>query len=113
NAAPSKLMMGDAGARSMGLFIALAVLKSGSPFMYFFVAFVLIMDGGLGLVKVTLLRFFKIHILKNVRTPLHDYVRKTRGWSNTQCVTRFAIIQVVVSIMAMYMILSSLQKLMP
>ncbi|MCR5609656.1 MAG: phospho-N-acetylmuramoyl-pentapeptide-transferase [Lachnospiraceae bacterium] len=38
NATPSKLMMGDAGSRSMGLFIALAVLKSGSPFMYFFMA---------------------------------------------------------------------------
>ena len=36
-------------------------------------------------------------ILKNTRTPLHDHVRKVWDWSNTQTVTRFAIIQIVVS----------------
>lgn len=104
NATPSKLLMGDAGSRAMGLFIAFAVLWSGSPFMYVFVAIVLILDGGLGLIKVSLLRFLKIHILKNVRTPLHDQVRKVDGWSNTQTVFRFAIIQIVVSVAAIYMI---------
>ena len=104
NATPSKLLMGDAGSRAMGLFIAMAVLKSGSPFIYLAVAIVLILDGGLGLIKVALLRFLKIHILKNVRTPLHDQVRKVNGWSNTQTVFRFAIIQIVVSVALIYVI---------
>lgn len=98
NAAPSRLMMGDAGSRAMGIFISIAILKTGSPFLYIPAAFVLIMDGGLGLLKVALLRFFKISILKNIRTPLHDHVRKNMDWSNTQTVFRFAIIQIVVSI---------------
>lgn len=98
NSTPSILMMGDAGSRAMGLFIAICAIKSGAPFLYVFVAIVLILDGGLGLVKVFLLRYLKIHILKNVRTPLHDQVRKVNNWSNTQCVYRFAIIQAVIGI---------------
>ena len=102
NATPSKLMMGDAGSRSMGLFISIAILKTGSPFLYIPVALVLILDGGLGLLKVSLLRFLKIHILKNVRTPLHDHVRKVWEWSNTQTVYRFAIIQIILAVATLY-----------
>jgi len=102
NAAPSKLIMGDAGSRAMGLFISLAVLKTGCPLLYIPAAFVLLLDGGLGLIKVFLIRFFKIHILKNVRTPLHDHVRKVWDWSNTQTVFRFAIIQIIISAAVIY-----------
>ena len=97
NATPSRMMMGDAGSRAMGLFISIIALKSGSPLLFIPVAIVLILDGGLGLLKVALLRFLKIHILKNTRTPLHDHVRKNLGWSNTQTVFKFAIIQIVIS----------------
>lgn len=97
NATPSRLMMGDAGSRAMGLFISIAVLKTGAPFLYIPIALALLLDGGLGLLKVALLRFCKIHILKKVRTPLHDHVRKEWGWSNTQTVYRFAIIQIIVA----------------
>lgn len=102
NATPSRLMMGDAGSRAMGLFISIAILKTGSPLLYIPVALVLILDGGLGLIKVALLRFLKIHILKNTRTPLHDHVRKVWGWSNTQCVYRFAIIQIILAVATVY-----------
>lgn len=105
NATPSNLMMGDAGSRAIGIFIAVAVLKTGMPLLYIPVAFMLIVDGGLGLVKVFLLRFLKIRILKNTRTPLHDHVRKVKGWSNTQTVFRFVIIQVVISMAAVYMLM--------
>lgn len=105
NATPSKLLMGDAGSRAMGIFIAIAVLKLHSPFLYLLVAAVLIVDGGLGLIKVSLLRFLKIHILKDVTTPIHDHVRKKLGWSNAQVVFRFAIIQIVVSLAAVYLVM--------
>ena len=104
NATPSKLMMGDAGSRAMGLFISIAILKTNSPFLYIPVALVLILDGGLGLVKVALLRFCKIRILTNVRTPLHDQVRKVMGWSNTQAVFRFAIIQAMIGLAVLYLV---------
>lgn len=105
NATPSKLLMGDAGSRAMGIFIAIAILKTGSPFLYVLVAAMLIVDGGLGLVKVFLLRFLKIKILKNTRTPIHDHVRKVSGWSNTQTVFRFSIIQIVISIATIYLLM--------
>lgn len=102
NATPSRLLMGDAGSRAMGLFISIAILKTGCPFLYIPVALVLILDGGLGLLKVSLIRFLKIHILNNVRTPLHDHVRKVWDWSNTQTVFRFAIIQIILSAAVVY-----------
>ncbi|MBR6910106.1 MAG: phospho-N-acetylmuramoyl-pentapeptide-transferase [Lachnospiraceae bacterium] len=104
NATPSRLMMGDAGSRALGLFIAICALKSGDPFIFIPLALVFILDGGLGLLKVFLLRFLKIHILKNVRTPLHDQVRKVWGWSNTQCVYRFCIIQLVICAVVFFLI---------
>ncbi len=102
NATPSRLLMGDAGSRAMGLFISIAVLKTGRPLLYIPVALGLILDGGLGLIKLSLLRVFRIRILKNVRTPLHDHVRKIWGWSNTQTVFRFAIIQILLAVAVIY-----------
>ncbi len=104
NATPSKLMMGDAGSRAMGLFIALVMLKSGAPILYIPAALVLILDGGLGLLKVSVIRVLKWKkFMHNIRTPLHDHVRKVWDWSNTQAVYRFAIIQVVLGIVVVYL----------
>ena len=102
NASPSRLLMGDAGSRAIGFFLAVAILKTGSPFLYIPAAILLIVDGGLGLVKVFLLRFFKIKILANTRTPIHDHMRKNKGWSDTQVVFRFAIVQIVISIALLF-----------
>lgn len=104
NATPSCLMMGDAGSRAIGLFIAIAIMKTGSPFLYLLVAAVLMVDGGIGLVKVSLLRFLKIKILTNIRTPLHDHVRKNKKWSNAQTVFKFAIIQIMISAAVLWLI---------
>ena len=104
NASPSKLLMGDAGSRAIGVFIALAILKTGSPLYYIPAAIILIIDGGLGLIKVSLLRFLKIKIMTNIRTPIHDHVRKNKGWSDTQVVIRFAIIQAIVSVSILFSI---------
>ena len=102
NCTPSRLLMGDAGSRAMGLFISLAVLKTQRPLLYIPVALVLLFDGGLGLVKITLIRLFKIHIMKQIRLPFHDHVRKAWGWSNTQTVYRFAIIQIIAAVATVY-----------
>lgn len=102
NASPSRLLMGDAGSRAIGFFIALAALKTGSPLLYIPAAFILLMDGGLGLVKVFLLRTVKIKILTNTRTPIHDHVRKNIGWSDTQVVIRFVILQLMISLLVIF-----------
>lgn len=102
NASPSRLLMGDAGSRAIGFFLAVAILKTGSPFLFIPAAIVLIVDGGLGLVKVFLLRFLKIKILANTRTPIHDHMRKNKGWSDTQVVFRFSIVQLVISLALLF-----------
>ncbi|MDD5901549.1 MAG: phospho-N-acetylmuramoyl-pentapeptide-transferase [Lachnospiraceae bacterium] len=104
NATPSRMMMGDAGSRAMGLFIAVTALQTGHVLLYIPFAILMILDGGLGLVKVALLRFLKIRILKNTRTPLHDHVRKNLGWSNTQTVFKFAIMQIAIAFAIVWLI---------
>lgn len=105
NITPSQLLMGDAGSRAIGFFIAVLMMKSYHPILYLLAGFMLIIDGGLGLLKVSLLRFLHIHILKNVRTPIHDYARKTLLWSDSQVVFKFTMIQIIASTIMMLWIL--------
>lgn len=106
NCSPSTILMGDAGSRALGVFLALMCLKTGSPMAFIPLTFMLIVDGGLGLIKVSFIRFLKLkNFMKNIRTPIHDHVRKNKGWSDTQVVTRFVIIQIVICV-CYYMICS-------
>lgn len=100
NTSPSSMLMGDAGSRALGFYIAIVAIKSQHPFIYILLAGMLIIDGGLGLAKLFLKRFLKISILKNTRTPIHDHVRKNVGWSDTQVVVRFVIIQILLAVIA-------------
>lgn len=102
NANPSTILMGDAGSRAIGIFIAIIALKSSTPLIYLMLSLVMILDGGLGLIKVALKRFLKISILKNVRCPLHDQARKVYNWSNTQVVFRFVIIQIIINVLTVW-----------
>lgn len=98
NCSPSSMLMGDAGSRALGLLLALAFMLTGDPILYIPCALVLILDGGLGLLKLTVLRVTKSKtFMKNIRTPLHDHARKNKGWSDTQVVTRFTLLQLLVS----------------
>ena len=97
NAKPSTLLMGDAGSRAMGFFLAILALKCGHPFAFLLAALVFIVDGSLGIIKISLKRFLHISILKNTRTPLHDCARKQKGWSDEQVVARWLILQAVAS----------------
>lgn len=105
NSSPSSMLMGDAGSRALGFFIAIITIKSGHPFIYILLAGVFLIDGGLGLVKVFLLRFLKVGILKKTLTPIHDHVRKKHHWSDTQVVVRFIIIQALLGIVAYIIVL--------
>lgn len=101
NSKPSSMLMGDAGSRALGFYIAVIAMKTGHPFAYLLIALVVIIDGGIGLVKIFLKRFLKISILKNTLTPLHDHVRKNKEWSDTQVVFRFSIYQILLIVVAM------------
>ncbi len=117
NAEPSKVLMGDAGSRFLGLLLGAGVLASGNPFLVLAFAPVVLVNGGGGLVKILLLRFLKrcglevrppsmleqaqeekkvfvVKALQSVRFPLHDHCKKTLKWSNAQVLMRFTLLQI-------------------
>ena len=98
NAEPSTMMMGDAGSRAIGVFLGIALLETGNIILAIPLCILILLDGLLGIAKVSLKRFLKISIMKNIRTPLHDHFRKNKGWSNTQTIFRFQIVQTVISL---------------
>ena len=95
NSYPSAVLMGDAGSRPIGLLLGVLVLATGNPFLILVVAFMVLANGATGMVKVVLLRFFKIGIFRKIRYPLHDHVRHNLGWSNTQVLVRFVLLQAI------------------
>ena len=83
---PSTMLMGDAGSRAIGIYLALIAMKSLHPFSFLLIGLVFIIDGGLGLAKVFIMRFLKIPFLKNIRCPIHDHLRKNKGWKDVPVV---------------------------
>ena len=99
NANPSAMLMGDAGSRAIGVLLAIAMMKTGSPLLFFPICLMLIIDGGASLVKISCIKFLRMkNFMKNIRTPIHDHLKKNAGWSPTHIVFRLAIIQAVVSL---------------
>lgn len=73
--------------------------------MFVPLAAVLIIDGGLGLIKLTVRRVLKKkNFMDGLRTPIHDHMRKNKGWSDTQVVIRFSILQVVIGYLAIHLL---------
>ena len=106
NCSPSQMLMGDAGSRALGVFLAVMFLKTAAPFAFIPMAIVIILDGGLGLLKLSFRRFLKIkNFMEGIRTPLPDHARKNKGWSDTQVVIRFTILQIIVNLCFMAFVL--------
>ncbi len=116
NAEPSRVLMGDAGSRLLGMLVGVAVLVAGNPFLIVVVSPVVLVNGGTGLFKLILLRAFRrigfdvrpphmltqdaaakqsplVKALHRIRFPLHDHCRKNMCWSNAQVLMRFVLIQ--------------------
>ncbi|MBR4257508.1 MAG: phospho-N-acetylmuramoyl-pentapeptide-transferase [Kiritimatiellae bacterium] len=104
NAEPSRILMGDAGSRFLGILVATASMMTGNPLFVLFLAPVVLVNGGGGLGKLVLLRLakkvgFQIgdgSVIKKVRFPLHDHCKKNLGWSNAQVLMRFVLLQLAV-----------------
>jgi phospho-N-acetylmuramoyl-pentapeptide-transferase len=93
NAHPSAVLMGDAGSRPLGFLLGALVLGSGNPVLLLVVAGVVFVNGATGLLKLALLRFFKVGIFRAIRYPLHDHARQNLKWSNAQVLMRFVLLQ--------------------
>jgi phospho-N-acetylmuramoyl-pentapeptide-transferase len=105
NAAPSQVLMGDAGSRPLGLLIGMLVVATNNPLFLLLVGSVILLNGATGLVKVALLRFLGVKVLAAVRFPLHDHCRKELGWSNTQVLVRFMLLHLGVSALLVILVL--------
>ena len=60
---PSKMLMGDAGSRSLGFFIAFFLIYCRIPILYFIVGLPFLCDGGISIVKITVGRLTKKKII--------------------------------------------------
>ena len=104
NAEPSKVLMGDAGSRFLGILVATASLMTGNPFIVLALAPIVLVNGGGGLGKLVLLRLAKRvgfdigegNLIRRIRFPLHDHCKKNLKWSNAQVLMRFVLLQLVV-----------------
>lgn len=104
NAEPSKILMGDAGSRFLGILVATAVLVIGNPFLILALSPIVLINGGGGLGKLVLLRVAKKigmdigedATIRKIRFPLHDHCKKNLGWTNAQVLMRFVLLQLVV-----------------
>lgn len=98
NAFPSKCLMGDAGSRALGFYIGLCVMVSGNPFLILATSSIIFVNGGMGLMKVFLKRFFHISIFSSIRFPLHDHMRINHAWSPTQVLIKFMMLQLLITL---------------
>ncbi len=80
---PSKMLMGDAGSRAIGFFIAFYAISLNIPFAYLIVGLPFLLDGGISIVKITVGRLThkKIILFKNITTPIHDHLKKRLGYT--------------------------------
>jgi len=107
NVAPSQIIMGDAGSRTIGVFLGVMALKTGNVLFFIPSAIVIIFDGGIGLLKLAVIRITKDkRFLANLRTPLHDHFRGKWHWSDTQVCYRFTIVQIISSCILLAFLLS-------
>jgi phospho-N-acetylmuramoyl-pentapeptide-transferase len=104
NAEPSKVLMGDAGSRFLGILVGAASLVTGNPLLVLAFAPIVLVNGGGGLGKLLLLRLAKKigcdigedSVIRRIRFPLHDHCKKNLGWTNAQVLMRFTLLQLVV-----------------
>ena len=99
---PSKILMGDSGSRTIGFFIALTAMKSGHPLIFIILSLVFLVDGGLGLLKLALMRTIckGKNVFGKIRFPLHDEFRKNHGWSVPKVATFFIVCELVMCLVA-------------
>ena len=95
---PSTVLMGDAGSRAIGFFLALLSMHSGHPFIFVLLSLVFILDGGLGLIKVSLKRFLKIVIFANTQMPLHDHFIKQKKMERPKTSAMFIFAEAIVAV---------------
>lgn len=111
NTNPSRILMGDAGSRALGIVLAISALHTGSPFAYLIICLLFIVDGSAGILKISFKRFFGILIFKNITTPIHDHFRerasqpdKKYQLKNHTLTTRFSIVHALICLLYLMLV---------
>lgn len=93
----STLLMGDGGSRAIGVFVAIIALKSGAPLLFIPLCLVFIIDGGLGLFKILVIKATgKKNFLSKIKCPIHYQVKEVNKWQRGQIAARFSMASAVV-----------------
>lgn len=92
---PSTVLMGDAGSRTIGYTMALLCMLSKHPFAFLLLSLVFIFDGGLGLLKLAVMRITKKPFLQKWMFPVHDELRKKRKIKIPVIVIFFVLLEII------------------
>jgi len=98
NIKPARVFLGDAGSMPLGLLIALLGLRF-HPIPVFILFSLIIVEGFSSLIQLLSIRIFNKKVF--VIAPLHLHLLN-KGWTDTKIVQRAGIIQLVLSLIALY-----------
>lgn len=110
NFGDSRILMGDAGSRPLGFFLALLAMMSGHPVSFLLISSVFIFDGFLGVLKLAFLRVYERlfgHTKKEalrgkgifkIAFPFHVHLKSNCGWEKPKVVRFFLLLSFLVSV---------------
>lgn len=114
NFGESRILMGDAGSRPLGFFLALFAMKSGHPISFLLISSIFIFDGFLGVVKLAILRIYeklfgheKKEALRKkglfkIAFPFHVHLKTNCGWEKKKVVCFFIILSLFVAVLSVF-----------
>ena len=106
----STMLMGDGGSRAIGVFVAIIALKSGAPLLFIPLCLVFIVDGGLGLFKILVIKATgKKNFLSKIKCPIHYQVKEVNKWQRGQIAARFSMVSAVICFLYIALAISRFQ----
>lgn len=98
NIYPARFFMGDTGAMSLGVVIAIIALLTNSVFLLPFFAFILIVEALSDVIQLTSKKFLKKKVF--ISAPIHHHF-EAKGWLEPQITMRFWIVSGIVAVMGL------------
>jgi len=92
NIYPARFFMGDTGAMSLGVAIAIISLLTNSVFLLPFFAFILVVESLSDIIQLVSKKFFKKKVF--ISAPIHHHF-EAKGWLEPQITMRFWIVSAI------------------
>ncbi len=94
NIYPARFFMGDTGAMSLGVVIAVIALLTNTALLLPFFGFILVVEGLSDVIQLTSKKFFKTKIF--ISAPIHHHF-EAKGWPEPRVTMRFWIVAGIVA----------------